>query len=191
MAYDIMEVELLFDELNEKTDKSLLSYKDVLTRMRVGRANLHILDEVVIDYYGAETPLNQVANISVPEARILVINVWDLSILKKVEKAIIDANIGLTPNNDGKVIRLIFPDPTQERRQTLAKEARGYEESSKIAIRNIRRDAMNEIKSLEKKKIITEDMRKNYEIDVDKIINDKISEIEKIAKEKEKEILTV
>lgn len=191
MAYEIMEVELLIEELKDKTVKSLASFKETLSKMRVGRANSHILDEVMVDYYGAETPINQVANISVPEARVLMINVWDNSMMKKVEKAIIDANLGIMPNNDGKVIRMIFPDPTEERRQQLAKEVRLDEEKAKISIRNIRRDVMNELKNLEKKKILTEDVRKNNEADVEKLVNAKIEEIEKLAKEKEKEIMTV
>lgn len=186
-----MEVELIFDDLNERMKKSVASYVGELSNMRAGRANVHILDGITVDYYGAETPLNQVGNISVPEARILMVSVWDNSMLKKVEKAIIDANIGITPNNDGKNIRLVFPEPTEERRRALVKEVKTKGEACKVAIRNIRRDAIAEIKSLEKNKTITEDMQKNYETDVEKAVSDKIAEIEKIAAEKEQDILKV
>lgn len=159
--------------------------------MRAGRANVHILDNVTVEYYGVDTPLNQVANVTVPEARMIMITVWDASILKKVEKAIIDANIGITPNNDGKNIRLIFPEPTEERRRALAKDIKACAEKAKVAVRNIRRDAMTEIKNLEKSKVITEDMQKNYEADVDKKINARIEEIDKLAQAKEAEVLKV
>lgn len=191
MAYDIMEVELLFDELEEKTSKSIASMQSEFNNMRAGRANVHILDNITVEYYGTETPLNQVANITVPEARMIVITVWDGSINKKVEKAIVDSNIGLTPNNDGKNIRLIFPEPTEERRRALVKDVKNFAEKCKIAVRNIRRDAMSELKSLEKNKILTEDMEKNYEEEVEKKINLKVAEIDKMAQAKEGEILKI
>lgn len=191
MAYDILEVELLFEELDEKTAKTVKSFIGELTNVRAGRANAHILDGVCVDYYGVATPLNQVANITIPEARILMINVWDNSLTKKVEKAIIDANIGMVPNNDGKVIRLIFPEPTEERRRALVKEIKNADENAKIAIRNIRRDAMSDIKSLEKAKVITEDMMKEYETAVDKTASAKSLEIDRLAADKEQEVLKV
>lgn len=191
MAYEIMEVELLFEELEERTTKSIASLQSELNNMRAGRANVHILDGITVEYYGTDTPLNQVANITVPEARMIMITVWDNSIIKKVEKAIIDSNIGLTPNNDGKNIRLIFPEPTEERRRELVKDVKNYAEKCKIAIRNIRRDAMSELKSLEKSKVLTEDMEKNYEDEVDKKINAKVAEVDKMAQSKEAEILKV
>lgn len=191
MAYDIMEVEIVFDDLKERMMKTINSYTGELSLMRAGRANARILDNVTVEYYGVDTPLNQVANITIPEARILMVTVWDTSIIKKVEKAIIDANVGITPNNDGKNIRLIFPEPTEERRKALVKEVKTKGEGAKVAIRNIRRDAISEIKSLEKNKIITEDMQKNYEADVEKLVSEKISEVDKIATAKEAEILKV
>lgn len=191
MAYDILEVELLFEELEDKTAKSIKSFVGELTNLRAGRANIHILDGITVDYYGTPTPLNQVSNITIPEARILMINVWDNSLMKKVEKAIIDANIGIMPNNDGKVIRLVFPEPTEERRKSLVKNVKTFAENCKVAIRNIRRDAMSELKSFEKSKIITEDMQKDYESNVEKIVTAKIAEIDKIAAEKEQEILKI
>lgn len=191
MAYDIMEVELIFEELDDKTQKSVNQLQTEYNLMRAGRANVHILDGITVDYYGVETPLNQVANITVPEARMIMIAVWDGSLIKKVEKAIIDANIGITPNNDGKNIRLIFPEPTEERRRALVKDVKNFAEKTKVAVRNIRRDAMTELKSLEKNKIISEDQEKNFEEDVEKKVNAKITEIDKIAQAKETEILKI
>lgn len=191
MAYDIMEVELIFEELDDKTQKSVNQLQTEYNLMRAGRANVHILDGITVDYYGVGTPLNQVANITVPEARMIMITVWDGSLIKKVEKAIIDANIGITPNNDGKNIRLIFPEPTEERRRALVKDVKNFAEKTKVAVRNIRRDAMTELKSLEKNKIISEDQEKNFEEDVEKKVNAKITEIDKIAQAKEKEILKI
>ncbi len=191
MAYDIMEVELIFDDLKERTSKTIASFTSELALIRAGRANVHIIDGITVDYYGVDTPLNQVANITIPEARILMITVWDNSLLKKVEKAITDSNIGITPNNDGKNIRLIFPEPTEERRRALVKEVKQKTENAKVAVRNIRREAIADIKALEKGKVITEDMQKNYEVDVDKIVNEKISELEKVAANKEAEIMKV
>ncbi len=191
MAYDIMEVELIFEELDDKTQKSVNQLQTEYNLMRAGRANVHILDGITVDYYGVGTPLNQVANITVPEARMIMITVWDGSLIKKVEKAIIDANIGITPNNDGKNIRLIFPEPTEERRRALVKDVKNFAEKTKVAVRNIRRDAMSELKSLEKNKIISEDQEKNFEEDVEKKVNAKITEIDKIAQAKEAEILKI
>ena len=135
------------------------------------------------------TPLNQMANVTVSEARVLVVTVWDKSALKSVEKAILAANVGITPNNDGKNIRLIFPEPTEERRKALVKDVKNKGEACKVAVRNIRRDALNEIKSLEKSKVISEDVVKNCESDVEKCVSEKIAEIDKISAEKEQEIL--
>ncbi|MGN1042328.1 MAG: ribosome recycling factor [Christensenellales bacterium] len=191
MAYDILEVELVFDDVDERTQKSVNQLVSEFNNMRAGRANVHILDGITVEYYGTETPLNQLANISVPEARMIMITVWDGSVLKKVEKAIIDANIGITPNNDGKNIRLIFPEPTEERRRALVKDVKTSAEKAKVAVRNIRRDAMTEIKNLEKNKTITEDMQKDYEAEIDKKINARIAEIDKLAQDKEGEILKI
>lgn len=191
MAYDIIEVELIFDDLKDRMKKSVSNYVSELNNMRAGRANIHILDDVTVEYYGVDTPLNQVANITIPEARMIMITVWDNSIIKKVEKALIDANLGITPSNDGKNIRLIFPEPTEERRRALVKEVKTKGEACKVAVRNIRRDALAELKSLEKNKIISEDMVKNYESDVEKNVSEKINEIDKISAEKEQEILKV
>lgn len=191
MAYDVMEVEIVFEELEDKTQKSVNQLQSEYNLMRAGRANVHILDAITVDYYGAETPLNQVANITVPEARMIMITVWDASLIKKVEKAIIDANIGITPNNDGKNIRLIFPEPTEERRRALVKDVKNFAEKTKVAVRNIRRDAMSELKALEKNKVISEDREKDLENDVEKKVNARIAEIDKLAQAKEAEILKI
>lgn len=191
MAYDIMEVEIVFDDLKERIKKTISGYVSELNNMRAGRANVHILDGITAEYYGTETPLNQLGNITVPEARIIMITVWDASVIKKVEKALVDANLGITPNNDGKNIRLIFPELTEERRRMLVKDVKAKTEQCKIAIRNIRRDAMSDLKSLEKTKVITEDMVKDYEGEVDKIVSGKIGEVDKISADKEQEIMKV
>ncbi len=188
---DIEEIVLVMEELEEKATKSINSFVAELNLMRAGRANVHILDGITVDYYGVESPLNQVGNVTVPEARIIMITVWDGSMLKKVEKAIIDANIGLVPNNDGKNIRLIFPEPTEERRRALVKDLKGYAEKCKIAIRNVRRDALTDLKALEKAKTITEDVEKDMEGEIEKIVSAKIAEVDRITAAKEKEIMTV
>jgi ribosome recycling factor len=191
MAYDIAEMQKIYDGLKERTDKSVSSFIYEMGLIRAGRANIHILDDVKVEYYGTETPLNQLANITVPEARMILISVWDSSIMKKTEKALVDANLGVTPVNDGKNLRLVFPAPTEERRKELVKEVKMKAENSRVAIRNIRHDALNEVKALEKKKIITEDMSKSYAEDVDKAINSKIADVDKLAAEKETEIMKV
>lgn len=191
MAYDIMEVEILFDELNEKTEKTIASYRNDLMGLRAGRANPHILDKVVVDYYGNPTALNQMTNISVPEARLLVISVWDASAVKNVEKAIINANIGLTPSSDGKIIRLVFPEITEDRRKSLVKDVKAMCEKGKVGIRNIRRDILEELKKLKKDSVVSEDELASFEKDVEKIIVLQIAAIDKVTAEKEKEIMSV
>lgn len=191
MAYDNLEVELVFEVLEERIAKTISSFTSELNNMRAGRANPHVLDAVRVDYYGVESPINQVANISIPEARMIMITVWDASLLKKVEKAIIDANIGIVPNNDGKVLRLFFPEPTEERRKALVKDVKNLAERARVGIRNIRRDSITEIKNIEKTKAISEDMSKTHEADIDKKITAKIAEVDKISADKESEILKV
>ncbi|MDD4315683.1 MAG: ribosome recycling factor [Clostridia bacterium] len=191
MAYEIEELEILSEDLNDRTDKSLASFQHELTGMRVGRANSHILDGISVDYYGAPTQINQLANITIPEARLLCITVWDASMIKKVEKAIIDANIGITPSNDGKIIRLVFPEPNEERRRSLVKEVKTLSEKAKIAIRNIRRDIIEESKKLKKAGSLTEDMQATFEKDVDKQVTAQIAETDRIAAAKEAEIMKV
>lgn len=190
-VYDIEEIDLLFADLEERAKKSISNLKAELQSMRVGRANVHVLDGITVDYYGVDTSLNQVANITIPEARLLCINVWDNSIIKKVEKAIIDANIGITPTNDGKNIRLVFPEPNEERRKALVKEVKTMGEKTKVAIRNIRRDILDDVKKFKKQNVITEDIQLSVEKDVDKYVADQVNEVEKIVQEKEQEIMKV
>ncbi len=191
MSYNIEEVDLIFEDFNEKLEKVMNNYKTELRSLRAGRANPHILDKVVADYYGTPTPINNMANISVPEARLLVISPWDKSQLKSIEKAILAANIGLTPNNDGQVIRLIFPELTEERRRSTVKEAKTLVEEAKIVMRNARRDAIDELKKLQKSTVITEDDLKNLTADVDKALAAKTDEVDKLFKDKEQEILSI
>lgn len=191
MAYDIMEVELVFEELNTRSEKSITAMKNELAAMKAGRANVRILDKILVDYYGTPTPINQMANITVPEARVLAISVWDASAIKNVEKAILASNIGITPINDGKLIRLIFPELTEERRRQLVKEVKTLGENTKVAIRNIRRDAIEDLRSLKKNSIITEDDHDKFEKDVEKAVNGFIAEIDKMMADKEKEIMSV
>ena len=162
MAYGIEEVDLIFDDMNEKIDKTMQNYISELRSIRAGRANPHILDKVVADYYGTPTPINNMANISVPEARLLVIAPWDKSQLKNIEKAILAANIGINPNNDGQVIRLVFPELTEERRRSTVKEAKNLVEEAKIVMRNARREAIDELKKIQKASTITEDDLRNF-----------------------------
>ena len=191
MSYGIDEVDIIFDEMNEKTDKTMQNYITELRSIRAGRANPHILDKVVVDYYGTPTPINNMANVSVPEARLLVISPWDKSQLKAIERAILAANIGINPNNDGHVIRLVFPELTEERRRSTVKEAKTLVEESKIVMRNARRDAIDDLKKIQKASTITEDDLKNYTEDVDKILSKNTDEVDKLFKEKEQEILSI
>ncbi len=191
MSYDIMEVLEILDTYETALKKTVDGYKAHILNIRAGRANPHILDKVMVDYYGTPTPLNQMGSITVPEAKMIVVSIWDGSALKAAEKAIVDANIGITPNNDGKVLRLVFPDLTEERRQALVKELKQATENSKVTLRNHRRDANEGLKKLKKDGLITEDDVKSLEKDVDKLLNDYVAIADKAFKEKESEILTV
>ncbi|MBQ2714235.1 MAG: ribosome recycling factor [Clostridia bacterium] len=181
----------VFDTYEEKCVKTVNNIRNELLSIRAGRANPHILDKILVDYYGTPTPINQMGNVTVSEARILVISVWDLSALKDVEKAIINANIGIMPNNDGKVIRLVFPELTEERRVQIVKEIRKMCEDARVAIRSHRRDANDSIKKYKKDSVITEDDAIRYEKEVDKILNAKIEEIDNLLKNKEQEVMSV
>lgn len=191
MAYDTMEVLELFDDYETRLQKSVANLKQEFSSLKAGRANPHILDKITVDYYGTPTPIKQVGNVSVPEARLLVISVWDTSILKDVEKAILAANLGVTPNNDGKVIRISFPELTQDRRKDLVKNIKQLAEGTKVTLRNSRRDINDSLKKLKKDSIITEDEVGVYEKDVDKKLADAIEEIDKLARDKENEVMTV
>lgn len=191
MAYELMEVLEVFDEFETKMSKSVASLQYEFNNMKAGRANPHLLDKITVDYYGTPTPLKQIGNVQTPEARMLMITVWDTSILKEVEKAIIAANIGINPNNDGKVIRLVFPELTEERRKELCKSIKALAENTKVALRNARRDINDSIKKFKKDNLISEDEVGVYEKDVDKKLAEQVDIVDKMTKEKEQEVLSV
>ena len=177
--------------LEDKLDKTVSVLREEFAGIRAGRANPHVLDKITVDYYGTPSPINQVGNIAVSDAKCLVISPWDTSLLKGIEKAILQSNIGLTPTNDGKVIRLVFPDLTEERRRDLAKQIKALSEDSKVAARNIRRDAMENFKKQQKASEITEDELKMAEKDLQKLTDDSCKELDKLLENKEKELLSV
>jgi ribosome recycling factor len=181
----------IIDQAKEKMDKAVQAFSRELATIRAGRANASLLDKVTVDYYGAPTPLNQLASISVPEARLLVIQPYDKSVINDIEKAILKSDLGLTPSNDGSVIRITIPPLTEERRRELAKLVKKYSEDAKVAVRNVRRDANDDLKKLEKNGDITEDELRGYIDDIQKLTDDFVSKIDKITKEKEKEIMEV
>lgn len=182
------ELLMTFEEKMEKSYDNLLSE---YVSIRAGRANPHVLDKIKVDYYGSPTPIQQVGNVSVPEARMIVIQPWDASVLKDIEKAIMTSDLGLTPTNDGKCIRLVFPELTEERRKELVKDVKKKGENAKVAIRNIRRDANDAIKKKGKEDGISEDEIKAYEDDVQKMTDKYVDKLEKAIEDKSKEILTV
>lgn len=180
-----------FDKLEERMNKTLSVLEENFSEIRAGRANPAILNKISVEYYGVPTPINQVAGISVPEARLIVIQPWDASVLKDIEKAIIASDIGLNPNNDGKVIRLSFPELTEERRKDIVKDIKKIAEEAKVSIRSIRRDGIDEAKDLQKEGIITEDDLKKSEDQIQKLTDKKIAEIDTILSKKETEIMSV
>ena len=174
----------------EKMKKTLGSLEAELATIRAGRANPHILDKLTVDYYGSPTPLQQVANITVPEARMIQIQPWESSMIKAIEKAILCSDLGLNPNNDGKMIRLVFPELTEERRKELVKDVKKKGEGAKVAVRNIRRDANDAFKKLAKQDV-SEDEIKELEDQIQKLTDKYIKEVDKAIENKSKEILTV
>lgn len=184
-------MEELVMTFEEKMEKSLNNLQGEFTTIRAGRANPHILDRITVDYYGTPTPIQQVGNVSVPEARMIVIQPWDASVLKEVERAILASDLGLTPTNDGKMIRLVFPELTEERRKELVKDVKKKGENAKVAVRNIRRDAMDAIKKKGKEDGISEDEIKEYQDDVQKSTDKYVAKIDAAVEDKSKEILTV
>ena len=180
-----------YSEIKERMEKSLQSLTERLSEVRAGRANPAILNKVKIDYYGTPTPVNQVAGVSVPEARMIMIQPWDVSILKEIEKAILASEIGINPNNDGKVIRLVFPELTEERRKELVKEIKKYAEDAKVAIRNARRDGIDKAKNMQKDGEITEDELKAAEAEIQKITDKNVEEVDKIIDAIETEIMSI
>ena len=181
----------ILDIATDKMNKTISVMKQEYNSLRAGRANPQALDRIMVDYYGSPTPINQVGNISVPEPRMLIIALWDTKMIPAVEKAIQKSDLGINPANDGKVIRLIFPELTQERRKELAKVIRKKAEESKVAVRSIRRDAMEDIKKQKKDNLLTEDDQKKLEEKVQKLTDEKVKEIDVIAQAKEKEIMSV
>ncbi|MCM3087417.1 ribosome recycling factor [Bhargavaea ginsengi] len=181
----------LIEETKDRMVKSLQSLRRELASIRAGRANASLLDRISVDYYGAPTPVNQLAGISVPEARLLVIQPYDKSVIGDIEKAILKSDLGITPANDGNVIRIAVPALTEERRKELVKVVKKEAEEGKVSIRNIRRDANDSLKKLEKNGDITEDDHRGYSDDIQKMTDDHIRQIDEIAKEKEDEIMEV
>lgn len=175
----------------QKMEKSLEALKSDFTTIRAGRANPHILDHLRVDYYGTPSSIQQVANVSVPEARMIQIQPWEASLIKEIEKAILVSDLGLTPNNDGKVIRLIFPELTEERRKELVKDIKKKGENAKVVVRNVRRDAMDDSKKQVKAGEISEDEQKNLEVDIQKLTDKYIDLIDKAIDAKSQELLTV
>ena len=175
----------------EKMKKSIANMRDEYITIRAGRANPHVLDKIEVDYYGTPTPIQGVANVSVPEARMIQIQPWDASLMKEIEKAIIASDIGLTPANDGKVIRLVFPELTEDRRKELAKDVKKKGEDTKVAIRNIRRDANDAVKKDQKANEISEDEAKDLEADIQKLTDKYIKEVDDAIDSKTDEVMTV
>ena len=176
---------------DEKMTKTMASLDSELNTIRAGRANPRVLDKITVDYYGTQTPLQQVANISVPEARIIQIQPWEGSLIKKIEKAILCSDLGINPSNDGKIIRLVFPELTEEPRKDLAKDVKKKGEAAKVAVRNIRRDANDALKKLGKKSEVSEDEIKELEDKVQKMTDNYIKQVDKAIDAKTKEIMTV
>ena len=175
----------------EKMSKCLAALERERTTVRAGRANPAVLDRIQVDYYGTPTAINAMAAISVSEARVLVIQPWDMSALKNIEKAILASDIGITPTNDGKVLRLAFPQPTEERRKELVKKVKADGEEAKVTVRNARRDALDKLKAMKKNSEITEDDMKSIEKDLQKVTDKAVDDIDAVVADKEKEIMTV
>jgi len=191
MNYATPQIEELFLNFDMDCDKAINYMKSECNIMRAGRANPKLVENITVDYYGAPTPINQIGNISVPEPRCLVISLWDKSALKLVEKAILAANIGVTPQNDGTVIRLTFPALTEERRKDLVKQVKKLAEDTKVVLRNARRDVMDGLKKEKNAKTVSEDLISDYESEVDKSLAKLIETVDKLAKEKETDVMSV
>ena len=180
-----------YTNIEERMKKTISVYEENLSEIRAGRANPAILNKLTVEYYGTATPINQVAGISVPEARLIVIQPWDGSVLKEIERAILASDIGITPNNDGKVIRLNFPELNEERRKELVKDIKKMGEEAKVAVRQVRRDGLDEFKKQQKDSLITEDDLKQAEDQVQKLTDKYVEEIDKLTDVKEKEVMTL
>lgn len=180
-----------YNAFSDKMDKRIASLKENLAEIRAGRANPAVLNKITIDYYGSPTPITQVGNITVPEARLLVFTPWDAGVLKEVEKSIQKSDIGINPSNDGKTIKLIFPALTEERRVELTRQVKKYGEEAKVDVRSTRRDAVEHFKGLKKKGEITEDEQRTTEKDIQNITDKHIEEIDKVVAQKEKELMEI
>ena len=180
-----------YSKYEEKMTKRIGGYESELKTIRAGRANAAVLDKVFVEYYGTKSPINQLAAISTPEPRVLVIQPWDASLVKEIEKAINMSDIGITPQNDGKLIRLNFPPLTEERRKELVKQVKKYSEEAKVQVRNVRRDAMEDFKTLKKNGEFTEDDVKDAEKDIQNLTDKYIKMVDEICSAKEKEILEI
>ena len=191
MSIENEQFEMLMMEVMEKTDKTVSVLNSEYVTIRAGRANPHILDKVLVDYYGTPTPINQVGNLSVQDGRCLIIAPWDASMLKVIEKQLLAENLGITPSNDGKVIRLVFPALTEERRREIVKQIKKMAEDAKVAVRNVRRDAMDELKKMKNNKELSEDEHATCEKDVEKTITETIEKIDKLCADKEKDVMSV
>ncbi|MBQ7507321.1 MAG: ribosome recycling factor [Lachnospiraceae bacterium] len=178
-------------QYEEKMQKTMGNLSDEFGSIRAGRANPHVLDRIRVDYYGTPTPLQQVANIAVPEPRLITISPWEPNMVKEIERAIQTSDIGINPSNDGKVIRLTFPELTEERRKELAKEVKKKGEAAKVALRNIRRDAIDHFKKLSKTEDISEDQIKDLEDEAQKLTDKFVADVDKAVEEKTKEVMTV
>jgi ribosome recycling factor len=181
----------VLDIAAEKMDKTISMFKQDMITLRAGRANPHIVDKVLVDYYGVPTPINQIGNIAVTDPKTLTISLWEVNMIREVEKAIQKSEIGINPSNDGKVIRLNFPDLTEDRRKELVKQVKKRAEEAKVAIRAVRRDVIETLKKQEKNKEITEDDLKDDEKEIQKSTDEHIKQIDTIASDKEKEIMEV
>lgn len=179
------------NQYDEKMSKSVDALISEYASIRAGRANPHILDKLKVDYYGTPTPFQQVANISVPEARMIQIQPWEANLIKEIEKAILNSDLGLTPNNDGKVVRLVFPELTEDRRKELVKDVKKKGENAKVAVRNIRRDGNDALKKMAKDNEISEDESKQLEAEIQKLTDKYVAEIDKAIDDKSNEIMTV
>ena len=180
-----------FNEFSKKMDKTLVHLAEEFDAVRAGRANPKVLDRITVEYYGQETPLNGVATISSPDARTLVIQPWDTGLLKEIQKSILSSELGINPQNDGKVIRLIFPQLTEERRRELTKQVKKYAEDAKVAMRNIRRDGMDYVKKLKKNSEITEDEQKKAEKDLQDMLDKFTKKVDDVLAAKEKELMAI
>ncbi|OZS79278.1 ribosome recycling factor [Tetzosporium hominis] len=181
----------VIDQTKDKMEKSVQAYSREIATIRAGRANASLLDKITVDYYGSPTPINQMAGISTPEARLLVIQPYDKTVINDIEKAIMKSDLGISPTNDGSVIRLAVPALTEERRKDLAKLVKKEAEEAKVHIRNVRRDGNEDLKKLEKNGEITEDDLRSYQDDVQKLTDQYIAKIDELAKEKENEIMEI